>query len=227
MKKELSTNNIEREDFTNDRNSLTGKVKDTLKYHLVDSTAILTESTPAFAAYETFIAGMSPEISMNTRLIASASAYAGLGYLYGKGRDISRKIFKITDKTNERIQQLHDSFYTGAFNSVVGPLFYLTAGETDAKKIAIGTACGIALGAVNGGPMGYAVDLFRDLTGLKESERIPELVRKQNSKIKKGLVALLVGSAIALTSAIYSAKSNQQTAQHYQQSTQQIIDENK
>jgi|SRR3989338_170065 len=208
------------------RSSLAEKVKDSLKYHVVDSTALLAESTPAFAAYETFIVGMSSEISMNTRLIVAGSTYAGLGYLYGKGRDISRKMFNVTDKTSERFQQLHDVLYTGAFNLAVSPAFYLTAGETDAKKIAIGTACAIGLGAINGGPMGYAVDTFRDLTGLRKSERLSKLVGRQNSKVKKGLAALLVGGAIALTAVVYSTKPDRQNIQYRTPTTQQVQTQN-
>ncbi|KKR01798.1 MAG: hypothetical protein UT26_C0032G0007 [Microgenomates group bacterium GW2011_GWC1_39_12] len=179
------------------------KGREAINNHLVDSTAILTESTPLFAAFETLAVGMSPEVSMNTRMIAAGSAYAGLGYIYGKGRDISRRLFRVTDKTSERYQHLHDSLYSGAFNLVLAPTIYFFAGEKDISKIAVGTACAIGLGSVNGGPIGYSIDLFRDLTGIKKSERIPKILRRQNSKVKKSLVALLVGGAIATTTGIY------------------------
>lgn len=205
---------MDRELTSSNKRFLIERVKNTLQYHVIDSTALLTESTPAFAAYETFIAGMSTEVSMNTRLLVALSTYAGLGYVFGKGRDISKNFFRVTDKTSERFQQLHDALYTVAFNLALSPAFYLAAGETDAKKVAIGTACAMGLGAINGGPMGYAVDAFRDLTGLKESERVPELVRKQNSKLKKTLATILVGGAIALAAAIYSANQGAQNNQY-------------
>ncbi len=187
------------------------KAVDNLKYHVVDSTALLAESTPIFAAFETGLAGMSDEISMNARLFAAGLTYlGGMGYAYAKGRDLSRKLFKIKDTTKEKIQSFHDAAYLGAFNLVAAPAIYLIVGARDPKEIAIGTASAIALGVVNGAPMGYAVDLFRDLTGLKECERpsYPNILKKQKSRTKKGLAALLTAGAIALTAGVYALTPN-------------------
>ena len=85
-----------------EKKGMVQRIKDTAKYHLVDSTAILAESTPIYAAFETFVAGMSNKVSMTTRVLAATSAYAGLGYVYGKGRDASRRLLKINDTTKER-----------------------------------------------------------------------------------------------------------------------------
>ncbi|KKQ35673.1 MAG: Bifunctional protein FolD, partial [candidate division WS6 bacterium GW2011_GWA2_37_6] len=41
------------------------KTGDKLKYHLVDSTAIIVESTPGLAAFETEIAGIKPRLINN------------------------------------------------------------------------------------------------------------------------------------------------------------------
>src|SRR3989344_4326364 len=102
------------------KRNIVRKVKDNLTYHLVDSTALLAESTPIFAAFETGLAGMSDEISMNARLFATGLTYlGGMGIAYSKGRDFYRKIFKITDKTRERVQSLNDAAYTGLFNLAV------------------------------------------------------------------------------------------------------------
>ena len=211
---------MENLESTIEKKGLVQRAKDTMKYHIVDSTAIISESTPIYASFETFIAGMSNNVSMNTRLLAATSCYAGLGWVYGKGRDASRKLFKIDDKTKERYQQLHDAAYSASFNTVMSPIFYLLAGARDAKEIAIGTLCGTAFGLINGGPMGFAVDAFRDLTGLKASERIPKLVKRQNSKIKKCLAELITAGTIALTSAIYSTSPDNQTQQKTQQKSQ-------
>lgn len=207
------------------------KTVDNLKYHVVDSTALLAESTPIFAAFETGLAGMSDDISMNARLFATGLTYlGGMGYAYAKGRDLSRKLFKIKDTTKEKIQGFHDSVYLGAFNLAVAPAIYLASGARDPKEIAIGTASAIALGLVNGAPMGYAVDLFRDLTGLKECERpsYPRLLKRQNSKTKKGLAALLTAGAIALTAGVYSLTPNKQepqTAYQERPAIEQRVDE--
>lgn len=207
------------------------KIIDNLKYHFIDSTAMLAESTPIFAAFETGLAGMSDEVSINARLFSTGLSYLGMGYAYAKGRDLSRKLFKIKETTKEKIQGLHDSVYLSAFNLVVAPLIYFASGTRDPKEIAIGTASAVTFGLVNGAPMGYAVDLFRDLTGLKNCERpsYPNLLKKQNSKIKKSLAALLTAGAIALTAGVYALtpnKQDKQNVQHQQQTIQQIIQNN-
>ena len=197
-------------------------MKKGLKYHLVDSTAMLVESNPVFAAFEVGIVGMSDLTSLYARLIATATIYGGLGSVYGKGRDFSKKIFKITDQTKERTQKIHDLVYTAAFNLFIATIMYtssqllakLTKGEDlDFGEIARGTGVAVVLGAINGIPMGYAVDAFRDLTGLKKCDRksYPNLVKKQNLKIKKSLAGLLIGGSIVLNAGIYALTSDKES----------------
>lgn len=202
------------------------KLKENLKYHIIDSTAMLAESTPIFAAFETGLAGMSDEVSINAKLFAAGLTYlGGLGYVYAKGRDLSKKLFKIKDATKEKIQGLHDAVYSGAFNLIVVPAIYFVSEARNIEEIAIGTAGAVAIGLVNGAPMGYAVDLFRDLTGLKNCERpsYPKLLKRQNSKIKKSLAVLLTAGAIALTAGIYALTPDKKDAQNLQSTTQQIV----
>ncbi len=198
------------------------KIKNNLKYHLVDSTAMIAESTPIFAVFETGLAGMSDDVSINARLLSIGLAYSGMSYAYTKGRDLSRKLFKIKETAKEKIQILHDTFYLGAFSLAVAPAVYFASGIRNPKEIIIGTAGAIAIGLINGAPMGYTVDLFRDLTGLKNCERpsYPTSLKRLNSKTKKSLVVLLTAGAIALTAGVYyltSDKQDKQNIQHQQQ----------
>ena len=204
------------------------KAKENLVYHLIDSTGLLFESTPAYAAMETSRwVGMPDDISMNARLIAAGLTYVGgMGIAYSKGRDFYRKTFGITAKAKEIVQAPNDAVYNGLFNLVGGPFIYLIAGSRNLNEIAMGTALGIVLGIVNGFPLGYSADVFRDLAGLKECERplYPKFLKRQNSKIKKGLAALLVASSIALTAGIYALTPDKQTINYQQQTIQQVID---
>lgn len=189
------------------------KVKENIKYHLVDSTAILAESAPVFAAFETQLAGLSDEISMNARmLVAGLTYFAGMGYLFGKGRDLSRKVFKVKDETKEKIKLIHDGLYTGAFNLIGAPLIYLASGAKDLTEIALGTAVSVGIGSLNGPLAGYSIDAFRDLTGLEECNRTsyPNFIKKQSSKIKKGLAALLVAGSLSLIAGNYALTTDEQ-----------------
>lgn len=181
--------------------------KNKLKYHLVDSTSLLAESTPFFVAYEKGLARMPDSISINARLVAAGLTYfGGMGYAFAKGRDLYRKTLKIIDETKEKVQTLHDSLYTGLFNSVFAPIIYFISGSRDTKEIVIGTGCAIGLGLVNGALIGYAIDVGRDLIGLKKCERktYPNFIKKQPSKIKKVIATGLVAGSLAITSGIYS-----------------------
>ena len=59
------------------------------------------------------------EVSVIARFLSTGLAYSGIGYLYGKGRDLWRKAFRITDKTREKIQTLNDVDYTAVFNLAI------------------------------------------------------------------------------------------------------------
>lgn len=181
-----------------------GKLKEGLEYHLVDSTAAISVTTPLFAALETSIIGMSDEVSLNARLIAAGVTYGGLGFLIPKGRDLWRSYFNITDETKERKQQLHDTAYLMAINLPIAPSFYLVAGARDQIEITIGTLFALGFAATAGGPLGYTIDAFRDLAGIKPSKRLPEIIRGQTSKVKKALGVATVAGLLGLTAGIYA-----------------------
>lgn len=183
------------------------KLKQELKRHLVDSTAMQAAITPPIAAMEVGLAGMANDVSLNARLIGTGLVYVGLGSLFAKGRDLSRKVFKVTKKSSEKIKQIHDMAYASAYCLVIAPPLYYVSGERDIKKIAVGTLMQITGGAAIGGLVGYSVDAFRDLIGIEDSERLPELIRNQDGRVKKGLAALAVAGAIGATAGIYTLNS--------------------
>src|SRR3989344_527587 len=114
-------------------------LKRNLGYHLSDSTAAITESIPLFAAFETFGAGMPVEVSLRARLLVIATAFAGMGYVFGGLRDLWRKLVKVDQTSPERKQTIYDSAYGGLFNLILSPPLYLLSGCTEAKQIAIAT----------------------------------------------------------------------------------------
>jgi hypothetical protein len=179
-----------------------------LKTHFVDSTALLTVSNPVFSVFETMAASMTNENSIRARGIAAVLTYAGMGKLFTGGMKLSRKFFKIKQTDSEKRQQFHDASYATAYNLVISPPFYYFAGVRDFKQIAIGTATAAGLALIAGGPIGYAVDAYEDLVGLKECERLPLLVRKQNRAIKTGLAGLLVAASVGARGLIYYANSH-------------------
>ena len=187
-----------------DKSMERSKMYEGLKRHIVDSTAILSVANPIFSALETMVIGMSNEISINAKIVGSISAFSGLGSLIAKGRDISRGLFGIDEKTSEKKQGLHDALYNAIINLAIAPLTYLASGERNFKKIAIGTAIAAGTGIVSGWPIGYSIDAFRDLTGISPSERLPNLVKKQKPRTKLGLAALITALSIGAMATIYT-----------------------
>jgi len=189
-----------------------GKITKNLKQHFVDTTGLLTESNPVFTAFEVGVAGMSDEVSIRARVVASGLAFLGLGSLYGKGRDMSRGLFHITDQTSEKAQSLHDALYSSLFSMCIAPPIYLASGSRDLKEIVVGTLCGAGFSAINGMPQGFAVDVYRDLVGIKSCERriYPEYLRNQSQKAKRTLAIGLAVASIGLMGLIYNATPDQE-----------------
>lgn len=195
-----------------------------LKKHLSDSTALVSFFTPLYAAIETIGAGMSNTVSIGSRVLNAALAYGGLASLT-RLRDYSKKKFGITKESKEWLKYIHDMAFSGTFALALRPTIYLLAGETDWKKIAIGTAYSLGLSALLAGPMLKFVDTYRDLTGVEESERTPELIKRQKPSIKKWLAAAFVVGSLAVTGLVYSL-NNRIKPEHYQSETkkEQVVE---
>ena len=192
------------------------KIGKALAYHIVDTTALNTAANPIIGGLEVTAYGMSEDVSLNARLFASVVGYLGVASLLSRGRDLSRSIFKINDKTKEKVQQIHDGAFIAAFNAFFAPIMYAYSGETDFKKIVYGTLGVIGATAILGG---YSIDVFRDLTGLKDCERssYPDLIKKNKPSLKKGLAAFLVGASIAINAGIYALTPNKDILNNEQQ----------
>ncbi len=168
---------------------------------------MLTESNPIYSFIETGIAGMSVDVSIRARLLATGLSYLGLGYIFAKGREFSKEIFKITQKTKEKIQHFHDMTYTTAFNLALTPIIYYISGARGWREIALGVCTASFWGAINGGALGASVDVFEDLASLKSCERrwYPNVIKRQNPKVKKTIAIGLVATSIGLMALIYSS----------------------
>ncbi|MBT3642408.1 hypothetical protein HN604_01565 [archaeon] len=182
------------------------RIYEGLRNHVVDSTTIMAESFPFFAAYETKLAGMEADISMNAKYLGASITYAGLGFAFSKGRDVWRKKFKISDRSKEKLQAAHDILYTAAFNGAFLPALYYSSGERDLETLAVGTGLGIAVAGANSYFLGSAIDIGRDLTGIETCDRkiYPHLIKDRSPKIKKSIAAGLVVGSIGLMSLIYN-----------------------
>lgn len=194
------------------------------KTHIIDSTAALAATNPVFAFFENVVWGMSDEVSLNARLFATTITYAGLGSLFSRGRDLSRKLLKIKDTASEKIQWLHDTLYLMGVCTVISPIMYAVAGA-NLQEILEGTITSIGLSTINGYILGYSIDTIRDLTGIKKSERIPRYISDLPSKVKKSLAVFLIAGLVTLNGAIYKITPNLEKEVYQKDSIERIINQ--
>ena len=192
------------------------------KTHLVDTTAVLASTNPIFALFENVFLGMSDDVSLNARLFASGISYLGMGSAISRGRDLSRKLFKIKDTTSEKIQTIHDAGCLMAFNAGVAPIMYTAAGATPQETL-YGTLTAMGLSTVIGPVIGYSIDLGRDLTGIKESKRIPKNISNLSSKVKKGLAVFLTAGLIGLNGLVYKMTPDQTKSNYPQNNLERVV----
>ncbi|MDP4039219.1 MAG: hypothetical protein Q8P57_01405 [Candidatus Pacearchaeota archaeon] len=185
-------------------NKLEQIIKHELQYHAVSSLAQLSLATPIFALYETTVANMTVEQSLSTRYWATAITFAGVGYLDEKVRNYVRKKLDITDQTEEKRQKKIDRRTKMVFNTVrAGVTYLLGLKGRDPTKLLRGVGLGVIYGRLFGARSGYMMDLYKDLSGLTPSRRIPERIRNLKSRTKKLLMAGLIAASIGTTAGIY------------------------
>jgi hypothetical protein len=173
-----------------------------IKEHFVDAAANIVLSMPTFAALEYLVLRWDMHKSINSRTLSACICLAGFGYLNAKGRDIYRKLLRITDTTEERVQKIQDKAYQFGFGMMVNPIFYYIAGQRDAKELLIGSLTNAVVSLYLGDKVGLVIDCARDIYGLKPTHRMPKIVRNNEP-------LAVAGSAIVsglLTYAVYAVR---------------------
>jgi hypothetical protein len=157
-----------------------------VKENFVDATSVVTLTMPLNASIELFGAKMTNQVSLNSRFYNLILAYAGITRVV-KIRDYTKKKFNIAKKSWP-VKAAHDLAYGLALGPIIRGGIYLGVGETDLKKITIGVLG--SMGVVGGlsVPMGWAIDVGRDLWGLKPSERTPKYFENKSAGFKKDFV---------------------------------------
>ena len=186
--------------------------KERLKYefkeHLADTNSILTLTFPINTGIELFGSRMSDDVSLNSRILNVGIAYGGLTRL-AKLRDYTIKRFDIENKPSY-MKTLHDIAYGLVLAPTIKTGIYLakpptlTTGEIDWASIGIGTV-GTTLAIVAlMGPIGWMVDVGRDLRGVKESKRTPNWLKYKSKRFKKNFANAALATSIAIGASFYT-----------------------
>lgn len=174
----------------------------TLVKNVVDSTAMAAVCNPILAFFGNVILGFSDELTLGSRISGTLLQYLGIGFAYTKGRECLHHILKIDHKS--RRERWYDVFYGGVFSATISAGIFAANGAT-LEEIAYGSMTHAGLGLVMGMPAGYAVDVFRDLTGIEQSVRTPSYVRCFGRRAKLAVAAAAVAVSVGLVGATLAA----------------------
>jgi len=190
--------------------------KERLKYEIAenfaDATTMVSVTMPLNTGIELFGAGMSNAVSLNSRAYNLALAYGGLTRLV-KLRDYTKKKFNIDEKSS-LARCAHDMAYGLTLGPLVKAGIYLAAGETDWKKIGIGVAGSMGIVGMLAVPLGWMVDVGRDLWGIKESPRTPKYLKNKSKGFKKAVAAGAFALGFAATAGMYTANHFKEKVMH-------------
>ena len=179
-----------------------------IKSYVIENTGLLLASTP-IGALNDMVFGVSISKSLESKLKVIGGAYLGLGFIYVKGRDFSRKMFKMNKEgVSEKKKFAHDAIYNVCWSVPFSLAIYLSSGvdfET-AKNVTISANI---ISFFSGPITGYTIDMFRDFAGFKKSDRkIPLVLKNTSKKTKKVLATGMLAASILLTAGVYTVKHN-------------------
>jgi hypothetical protein len=178
-----------------------------LYQHALSSTGQLTVATPFYATSEVVVSGMSDKVSCDSRLNAAILTYLGIGYALEVGRNFSQKLFGISSSTSEKLQSRHDSLYFAAISIPYSLGLYAYSGETDVKKLALGTSFAVGISLFSGPALGYAMDIAKDIGEIAVCKREKYLNLTHRLSLGPHMKKLLglgaVCASVALTGLLY------------------------
>jgi len=181
-----------------------------LGQHIVDTTSSFASTLPLFVFMENVVLGMPDAVSMKARGTVLLLNYAFMGSVYSRGRDLSRRVFKVTQESLARTQAIHDTGYLMGFCAAMSPALYWFSGASTKENIGA-TILALATAPFIGPISGYSIDAFRDLTGIEPSSRLPEKVRTLSSRTKALVAAGIIAVSLCLSGSIYYLTPDKET----------------
>ncbi|HLD12767.1 MAG TPA: hypothetical protein VJB87_04195 [Candidatus Nanoarchaeia archaeon] len=176
-----------------------------LEEHFIDTTGNVFFSTPFFALLENVVRHQADAQAIAARTNTALFNYLGLGFIFSKGRNLSRNICHLTKTTPELIKSVHDIIYTMLLTTAVTPPIYMFSGTEPKKALIDGLWAGLASAPV-GWAIGQGIDFYKDLYNIEPSERpLARTFRNYTSTQKQLIGALGIAASTALTAAIYQA----------------------
>jgi hypothetical protein len=141
--------------------SLDKKLNASCKFqtHLKTSIAVSAVNIPALSVLETRTAGVPDMASLDARLFGAGLLFGGVGYFFGKLREISSNTTNMTKGIKKRI---HDSIFTAGVYASLTPPVYTFLGINNREQIIDVTISIGSYGLFAGILTGYMIDLFNN-----------------------------------------------------------------
>lgn len=175
------------------------------KHYIVDSIGNLVVGNIFYGVMERVFLGFAPDLFLKSRVTASALVFLGIGYIYGRGRDIFYRLMDkyhllgTIKKPNIGVRDIVFGFIFSFFFNI---LIYTISGANFIELVK-GTIVGTIVGLFVGVPMGYSIDLFRDLLGVKKSQRIPVFIENLSLYLKYIFAFVLILVSIGILAILY------------------------
>ena len=184
-----------------------------LRNHIVDTTALTAICNPLLSISENVLMGLSDSTSISNRINGSIIFYLGAGSAFSKGRDLYNNIFNVKEDSKYKI--LHESIWGTLFGAGINSVI-TAVNSPNLEDVVSGGIAGAIIGSVTGFPSGYFIDLYRDLTGITSSERMPEKIKDLSKSVKIGIATgLMVASIASMTAIYYTTPDNFQGLSNY------------
>jgi len=195
------------------------------KDSFVEATGMLIPTTPFFAAFETLIPKYlgyaepmiskyiafpeyTPSDSVDARIKTIAAMYIGFGFLFSKGRDISRESFNIDKESRGIFKKIHDGIYAATIGLPAAAYLYYTNDDLSNLQIIQGVVASTVASSVLGMVTGLGIDYARDLMQNKKSVRVPDYISNLPRNAKYAIVGVSALASIAATEGVYRIKDS-------------------
>ena len=173
-----------------------------VKDNFIDTTAKIIVTNPALGFLENIVLGFPDDLTLSSRLTGTIGKYLGAGLAYAAGRRYLHRKLKVDPK--KAVGKVFDAAYGGAFFTVFAAGVLAINGATP-EEISYGSILSGVTGIAIGTPVGYSLDVFRDLLGQGTSERTPNWINSFGRKTKLGIAASSLALSLGLVGGMIAA----------------------
>ena len=168
-----------------------------------DFLAIAVATTPVYAVLEVHMFHMSVSTSAFARTLTVTALFLGLGQLICVCRDFSHRFFGLVPGSTKNIILVpHDLAFMALINGALAPIVYFLSDAT-ARQLLHGIFTAMAVSFVTGPLVGFSIDTFRELMGVKPVRRLPHRLAQISQRGRFVWAAFVVALSTLVVASSY------------------------